>query len=58
MRQRGIPFDEARMTLMLAFINEVLDRVELDPLRERLRRLVERRFRGELNQCEGCQICK
>ena len=58
MRQRGIPMDEARMMLMLAFVGEVIGKVELEPLRDRLYRLVEKRFRGQLTQCEGCRACR
>ena len=58
MRQRGIPQDEARMMLMLAFVGEVIGKVELEPLRDRLYRLVEKRFRGQLTQCEGCRACR
>jgi len=58
MRQRGIPLAEAKMLLEVAFINEVIDCVELQPLRDRLHYLVEKRFRGELNKCEGCKLCK
>ncbi|MBO6078852.1 MAG: Fe-S cluster assembly protein SufD [Bacteroidaceae bacterium] len=58
MRQRGIPQEEARMMLMLAFVGEVIGKVELEPLRDRLYRLVEKRFRGELSQCEGCRACR
>jgi Fe-S cluster assembly protein SufD len=58
MRQRGIPQQEARMMLMLAFVGEVIGKVELEPLRDRLYRLVEKRFRGELTQCEGCRACR
>lgn len=58
MQQRGIPFAEARMLLMQAFIGEVIGQVELEPLRDRLNRLVEKRFRGELSQCEGCHACR
>ncbi len=58
MRQRGISEREARMLLMFAFVNDVLDGIRLDALKERLRRLVEKRFRGELNKCQGCTICK
>lgn len=58
MRQRGIPQDEARMMLMLAFVGEVIGKVELEPLRDRLYRLVEKRFRGQLTQCEGCNACR
>lgn len=58
MQQRGISADEARMMLMLAFVNQVIDRVKIDPLRDRLKHLVEMRFRGELSKCEGCSICR
>ena len=58
MRQRGIPEKEARMMLMQAFVGEVIGRVALEPLRDRLNRLVEKRFRGELSQCEGCRACR
>ena len=58
MRQRGIPQEEARMMLMLAFVGEVIGKVEMEPLRDRLYRLVEKRFRGELTQCEGCRACR
>ena len=57
MRQRGIPEKEARLLLMFAFVNEVIDTIRLDALRDRLHLLVEKRFRGELNKCKGCAIC-
>ena len=58
MRQRGIPLKEAKLLLEFAFINEVIDEIKLEPLRDRLRHLVEKRFRGELSKCEGCKLCK
>ena len=58
MQQRGIPIHEARMLLMFAFVNEVIDTIRLDALKDRLHLLVEKRFRGELNKCRGCAICK
>lgn len=58
MRQRGISEKEAKLLLEFAFVNEVIDKMELAPLRERLHILVEKRFRGELNKCEGCRLCK
>ena len=58
MRQRGIPAREARLLLMFAFVNEVIDTIRLDALKDRLHLLVEKRFRGELNKCQGCAICK
>ena len=58
MQQRGISSREARLLLQNAFINEVVDKIELVPLRDRLHYLVEKRFRGELNKCSGCKLCK
>ena len=58
MRQRGISLKEARLLLMFAFVNEVIDTIRLDALIDRLHLLVEKRFRGELNKCQGCAICK
>lgn len=58
MQQRGIPLKEARMLLMFAFVNEVINTISLEALKERLHILVEKRFRGQLNQCNGCAICK
>ena len=58
MRQRGIPLKEAKLLLEFAFINEVIDGIKLDPLRDRLHYLVEKRFRGELAKCEGCKLCR
>ena len=58
MRQRGISLQEARLLLQNAFINEVIDKMQLDPLRDRLHYLVEKRFRGELSKCEGCRLCR
>jgi len=58
MRQRGISLQEAKLLLQNAFINEVIDKMQLEPLRDRLHYLVEKRFRGELNKCTGCKLCK
>ena len=58
MRQRGISLEEARLLLQNAFVNEVIDHMQLEPLRDRLHYLVEKRFRGELNKCIGCKLCK
>ena len=54
MRSRGIPENEARYLLKLAFTMDVLDGIRLDGLQDRLKLLVEKRFRGELVKCRGC----
>ena len=58
MQQRGISLREARLLLQMAFVNQVIDQMELAPLRDRLHYLVDKRFRGELNKCEGCKLCR
>lgn len=58
MRQRGIPETEARMLLKNAFMGQVIDQIKDEPLRARIYVKVEKRFRGELDKCEDCRLCK
>lgn len=58
MQQRGISLKEARLLLQTAFITEVVDQIPLEPLRDRLHYLIDKRFRGELSKCKGCKLCK
>ena len=58
MQQRGIPIEDARHLLMYAFEGEVIENIKIEALRDRLHLLVEKRFRGELNRCKGCSLCK
>ena len=57
MRSRGISESEARLLLMFAFTHDVIENIRLEPLKERIHDLVEKRFRGELSKCVGCAIC-
>ncbi len=55
MRSRGIPEDVARHMLMEAFMADVIDRVAIEGLPDRLRLLVERRFNGvDSAACANC----
>ncbi len=57
MQSRGIGLGEARMLLINAFMAEVLDCINHEPLRDRLRHLVEKRLRGcASSTCGGCHI--
>mgnify|MGYP000895806550 FL=1 len=58
MRSRGISEREAHMLLMLAFTNDVVEKISMEALKSRIHLLVEKRFRGELSKCAGCAICK
>jgi Fe-S cluster assembly protein SufD len=55
MRTRGLSDADARLMLSVAFMSEVLARVRPEALKDRLLRLVEKRFRGELAHCNECR---
>ena len=46
--------DEARRMLMQAFMVDVIDTISLEPLRDRLRHMVDRRFAGVKAGCSEC----
>ncbi len=54
MRTRGIPEEEARRMLMQAFMVDVIDTISMEPLRDRLRHMVDRRFSGGKAGCAEC----
>ena len=54
MEQRGISEAEAHLLLEFAFVDEVLRHIPLIPLRDRITRLVEQKFRGCLTGCNDC----
>jgi len=54
MRSRGIPEEEAVFLLKFAFTNDVLQAICMEGLRDRLKLLIDKRFRGELIKCQGC----
>ena len=58
LRSRGIPEAEAKMLLMFAFVNDVLENVRISALKDKIKILVEKRFRGELSKCSGCNVCR
>lgn len=51
MRSRGIPLDQARMMLMQAFMQDVVDTVTLPALKTRLQQLIEHRLSGRRTLC-------
>lgn len=55
-RSRGIGYNEAQHLLMYAFANEVVGKIKLEALRERIIDMVDRRLRGELGTCENCNL--
>jgi len=56
LQTRGIARREARLLLMGAFGHEILSQVQVEPLRDRLNDLVDKRLRGELSRCNSCPL--
>jgi len=56
MRSRGISKSEAKLLQQLAFVYDVLEKIENEKLRNRLQDLVESRLRGEFARCNNCSV--
>lgn len=54
MRSRGLSLPQARLLLKQAFMADVIDGVRMPGLKERLIKLVERRFAGHDASCSAC----
>ena len=55
-RSRGICEDSARMLLMYAFCDEIIQKITVAPLLHRLEDMVKKRLRGELSVCAQCVL--
>ena len=56
LRSRGIDQREAKLMLMFGFAHEVIQNINIEPLRERMDNLVMQRLRGELSRCASCMV--
>ena len=54
LRTRGIPEDKARLMMMNAFAHEVIQKIKVEPLRDRIDELVDKRLKGEVARCHEC----
>lgn len=52
LRTRGIPLESARGLLIYAFVQEMVDRIELEPLRASLEQIVSSRFGTDAHRAE------
>jgi Fe-S cluster assembly protein SufD len=55
-KTRGISEKEAKYLLMYAFANEIISKISVPYLKERIIDLVDKRLRGELSRCNDCNI--
>lgn len=56
LRSRGMDISVGRQLLMYAYAAEVVKRISIEPLRERIDHLVEKRLKGELSICDQCVL--
>ncbi len=56
LQTRGINEKEARLMLMFAFAHEVLAEIRIEPLRQSIDYLVNKRLRGEVSRCNDCKL--
>ncbi|MFP4555324.1 MAG: Fe-S cluster assembly protein SufD [Bacteroidales bacterium] len=56
MQSRGIGEREAKLLLMFGFAHDVVGHIKIEPLRERIDELVNKRLRGELSRCQNCPM--
>jgi len=56
LRSRGIGEKEARHLLMYAFANDIVGKISIPILKDRIIELVDKRLRGELSRCNNCDI--
>jgi Fe-S cluster assembly protein SufD len=56
LRSRGLCERTARQLMMFAFAHEVVEKIAIDVLRERMDHLVEKRLKGELSICDQCML--
>ncbi len=56
MQARGIPKQEARLLMLYAFAHEVIEKIQVTPLKDRINHLVDKRLRGELSRCNNCSM--
>lgn len=55
-RSRGISERTARTLLLYAFCDEVIQKIDFNPLRNRLSDMVKQRLHGELTPCSECAL--
>ncbi|MDR0983249.1 MAG: SufD family Fe-S cluster assembly protein [Culturomica sp.] len=56
LRSRGVGADEAKLMMMFGFAHDIIGKIKLQPLREEIDRLIDKRFRGEFSKCHNCTM--
>ena len=56
LRTRGLDEAQAKLLLKQAFMSDVIDKIRIPNLRDKLHLMVERRFAGEKSACRNCSL--
>jgi len=56
LRSRGLCERTARQMMMIAFANEVVQKISIEALQKRIQNMVEKRLKGELSICDQCVL--
>lgn len=56
LKSRGIGEENAKMLLMYAFASEIVQKISILNLRERIDDMIKKRLRGELSICDQCVL--
>lgn len=56
LRSRGLCERTARQLMMYAFAMEIVQKISIEALQQRLDQMVEKRLRGELSICDQCML--
>ena len=56
LRSRGLCERTARQIMMIAFAGEVVKKISIEALQDRIQHLVEKRLKGELSICDQCVL--
>ena len=56
LRARGIGVKEARKLMLKAFASEVINKINIVSLKERISDLVDKRLNGDLTKCANCSV--
>ena len=57
LKARGINAHEAGLLMMYAFAHEIIGKIKVSALADRIEDLIDKRLRGELSRCNSCNIC-
>lgn len=56
LQQRGIEYEEAKQLLLFAFANDILSKIEIDALKNKIANIIEMRLKGQITDFCNCLL--